>query len=74
MKTEKILFVAVIAVLVLSAVQGLQLLNIRSDLGEGSLSVSSAPANAPSVGGASSPQRTAIDIQADIPDQVGGCF
>ena len=72
LKMEKILLILVVVSLLIAAVQAIQLISVKNSFSEGSFSVGSASTKIAT--GSSSPSSSAIDIQAEIPDQVGGCF
>ena len=72
MNMNKILLVLVMLSLVLAGVQAVQLVSVKRGLESGSVSIGS---SLQSSGGSSRPSHnTIMDIQAEIPDQVGGCF
>ena len=72
MNMNKILLVLVVLSLVLAGVPAVPLGSVKRGLESGSISMGS---TLKSSGGGSSPSHnTVIDIQAEIPDQVGGCF
>ncbi len=72
LKMEKILLILVVVTLLIAAVQAFQLINVKNSLNEGGFSIGSASTKIAT--GSPSPSSSAIDIQAEIPDQVGGCF
>ena len=72
LKMEKILLILVVVTLLIAAVQAIQLINVKNSLNEGGFSVGSASTKITT--GSPSPSSSIIDIQAEIPDQVGGCF
>lgn len=73
LKMEKVLLIIVVMTLIIAAVQAFQLVNIKNSLNEGDFSIGSASTKTP-VASSPSPSSSIIDIQAEIPDQVGGCF
>lgn len=72
LKMNKILLILVVVTLIVAAVQAFQLINVKNSIDEEGFSVGSASTKIAT--GSPSPSSSAIDIQADIPDQVGGCF
>ena len=72
LKMEKIMLILVVVTLFIAAVQAIQLISVKNSFDEGSFSAGSASTKIAT--GGPSPSSSAIDIQADIPDQVGGCF
>jgi len=74
LKMDKILLILVVVSLLIAAVQAVQLISTKNSLNEGGFSLGSASTSLP-VGSSSGGQSSSIiDIQAEIPDQVGGCF
>lgn len=71
MDKDKILMVALVFMVLIASVQAIQLFGIKQDIKESGFSVSTSTTGAKTSSGIIS---TAIDIQAEIPDQVGGCF
>ena len=71
LKMDKILLILVTISLIIATVQAVQLFSVKSSLDSGSVSIGSVSVK--STAGSPSPS-TVIDIQAEIPDQVGGCF
>jgi len=74
LKMEKVLLIIVVMTLIIAAVQAFQLVNIKNSLNEGDFSIGSASTSMPVASGGSGHSSSIIDIQAEIPDQVGGCF
>ena len=73
MKMDKILLILVVVSLFIAGVQAVQLMTVKSSFESGGVTIGSASSTNTV---ASSPihSSSAIDIQAEIPDQVGGCF
>jgi len=71
MNKEKILFFAIVILLVVASAQAVQLVNIKKEISDTGVSIS---ANVGTNVQATSSGGALVDIQADIPDQVGGCF
>ena len=72
LKMEKVLLIMVVMTLIVAAAQAFQLINIKNSLDEGDFSIGSASTKIATASPSSS--GSIIDIQAEIPDQVGGCF
>jgi len=73
MKMDKILLILVVVSLFIATVQALQLMTVKSSFDSGSVTMGSSSSKN-TVASSPSNSRSAIDIQAEIPDQVGGCF
>lgn len=72
MDKDKILIIALVVMILFASIQAVQLFGIKKDIKEGGLSVSTSTAKVQTSSGSSS--SASVDILADIPDQVGGCF
>ena len=71
MDKDKILMVALVFMVLIASVQTIQLFGIKQDIKESGFSLSTSTTVSKTSPGIIS---TAINIEAEIPDQVGGCF